>query len=895
MSSIQGPVNNQPPVGSPPVGFSDPAPATEQDILDTLSSLNSLETTQGIFTSPDHPQIKKPALFVVMQTVASAVTASKAISFSSDAAISRLNASFYRDMIFISQNVLNRLIAILTIQILTDLAVQSINDSITTENASIQFQNQFDDSAVTTVMRDAQIAVNNAYDTYQIKQQQFINNQITQDEFLAATDEYNVAIAVYNNIQSQYSAIAAIRNPQITAYNQSITTYNTAAHNNNILLAQINVSRLDLGLPPLPLQPLMNPLIDGKALYPTVNPAPPLPVTLITTIDSSPISLIPDYPVPDSLIVSLFNPLLSLILSMTNQLLTKIASNQAYNDFYNFFLRTKVTLVTLAKAFGPETASSNVETGGSSSNAGLACIANALDPVVTAQLFNKGNQDAYTKAFTSVLGLGVFDATLLANSKVLSSLEAIAGKSLFDRLQPNGVDIQNAPLSTALALEFATTVSQASSNNGLKEGLSQELGIDVNNPALNALNAILNLSNLGIAISQLSSSQGLPGLGAQLLLAAGLPLSDVFNLTAQGTGINNFLFNPITQNIAGNALAASILNSLGGTLSSSQQAGLQNAILSAAAQTSPLSPNAFFTNLAGTLNGNNLSGNLANQILEAAQVGIFSPISPTRTGFRSDIVNSLQANGISYGEALQIAAGITGTSATGGPGATFAPSSLNQELLTSNLAYNIGLIGVTSQQEIANQVIKNLTANQTEVSEETFRANLQHELEVSGLNKQQALRVATGVAFPFGDSSHPLSAFVTTNQMSYQDLRQSINQSIQSYFEPIIGARAANIEATRYTNAIVGKELSDPNSLVNALGKNIQELHNNQDQSTFNKSVDNFKDYLKPSTDLYTFNNRLTSVAYQNLYAQDLIHQQAVNTGPVRMGGTIANPIMGPA
>lgn len=891
---MTGPVQNNNPVPPPIVDPFGPGITTYPGLdldPDTISSL-STANSQVLDTSMNSPKLKAPALFAVMQAVSNAISASKSISFESDAAISKINSTYYRDMIFIATGVLKILLQILDLQRKTDAVVAQIDPDIQGQNSAIASMNSTVgiDHDLTVNMNTAVDHFNVAVALFQFQTYLHDTQQLSDTDYNTALNVFNGYLAEYNTAKDFYNSIVGPRNAQIGLYNQTIVDFNTRVDDHNAQIDEINNERLDLGIFPLlphqdkqtDFRPLLTPASDFSYL----NFAPQVPV-----LSANPIPFQAAYPrpIPENILTSFFIVIiLTRILSMTNLLLKHVEINQNSNEFFNFYLRTNFLLVGLANAYAPTLASSNVTTAGSSVNAGLAAISNALDPVVVSQLYNKGNQDAYAKAFTSILGLGVFDATLLANASVLDKSAIIAAQRLFDKLDALGVDYKDSEsLAGAIALEFAAALSGIAGNNGVAGGLSELLSLDINDPTLKALSATIGLSNSGVAISLLSASLGIPGLGAQLLLAAGLSQEEVFNLTSQGNGVNDFLFNPLTQGLAGGVLAASITNSLGGDLSLGQQEALSKSILLAASQTSPLNPNGFFDNLSKALSDNGISGNLSNSILQSAQSGIYGPIAGSREELRSSIAGSLQAQGYSYDDAGSVADAIAGTE--GGNG------SFNQDLFKSNLAYTLGQAGISSQSDIVNNVIQGLSANIQEVNEATFRDNLQKELTKNGLNQDQALRVATGVAYPVISANNALTALTATNALSTDDLRSNLQNKLTDYFQPIIGAKAANLEATHYTNAIVGKDAADPNSLVNVLNQQISTLKNQKDDSLFNASINSFKDYLKPSTDVNTFNNRLVDLAYHNLYAQDLIHQQASNTGTVKIGGINPNPIMGPA
>lgn len=873
---------------------------SQQIFEDTLSNL-ALENNGkiSIFTA-NNPQIPKPSLLSIMQTESLASVSNKQTSYSNSVAINSLTSSFYRDLIFTASALLAKLQQLVELEAnLFTIAneLQTIvplqNSVITNYNAGVS-----SDATNTTDIHNAATTFNTAYNLYQQQIQQHNNHQISDAEFAQDTTTFNTAQSTYNTAVGNYNSYSNTRSTAINNYNETIDPYNEFVNQINEQLIQINELRQSFGLPPVPLGPTIS---SGAApTLPQASSSPPAPVTVPDIITPNAVPTLPPYQFDFTDFVNTIFIAIFKIATVSNQnLLVGLQLIQDTRQFIDFFLPTKLLTIGIPPSFKSQTVPTNASTTGTNSNTGLAAVSAALDPAISRRLFNQGAQNALYRAISSVFKPGTIDATLLASANVLALASFVNGQQLIQDLRDSltGKDLDSSVLSNALALGIVGSIQDVSSKNILGQALTNLLGPDeINNPkaqtVVSGLSSTLNLSSIGSILSLLSSTLQLPGLGAQILGLAGLSPSDLFNLTNQGNGFNTFAFNPLTQNFFAEQLSIQLAQSLRIPNGSILQQNIQNALLQAAQNTSPLDDaNTFFTNLGTALGNNAITGQQASDVLAATQDAFFAPAFTSRVDFRNDLQQSLITQGFSSSDALEISSSILGISPQATADQNIPINNVNSQLLTSNLAYNLSLIGITNFSEIADKVINALTANTKEVAEATFQADLIHQLKVQGLTQQQASRVAAGTVIP-------TEAF---NVPSQTDLHAQIVASATNIYSSYQTAEQAQTHARDLADLLVGpananaKEISDeahPLSLVNTLERDLRIVRNLDDQTYFNTAIDVFRDNLRPSVDLYAFNQKLLDPGQRILYVNDLIYAQSAPTGTVKMGGAGTIPAL---
>lgn len=893
------------PVSGLTSGFSSSSGFSEQVFEDTLSTLAFDNVGLNIIVA-NNPLLPKPALFNVSQDVSLASVANKQNTYAASTAINLLTSTFYRNFIFDADLLLALLGNLVNLERQTAQIISQLNDSISNENNFIAAFNggAATDTTKTTDINQAANTFNDAYALFQSQTEEFNQGHITPSAYAADQQTFNAAQSAYNSAVNTYNLYADQRNADIQAYNNSLVNYNTTAQDNNAVLNVINVQRAALNIPPIPLQ---GSLSDTKSTLPIASTSPPAPVTVPTIIDQPTVPQIPFYSpfyVID-LVGTIFFTVAQIQIAATNPIQKGLELIQGVRTYIDFYSPVKRTVTAIPPSFTSKQAETNSTTlTGASINAGLGSISSSLDPVVVGRLYNQGAQDSYYQAATSVLKPNTIDVTLVATANVLTSASLINGQRLAQQLKDSiqGTDIDETILDKALALglvnELLNIISNNSVTDGIKEFASPEekanAGFD---SAANTLNATVNLSLAGLALNLLSTTLGLPGLGGQILGQAGLSTSDVFNVTSQGVGFNNFAFNPLTRNFFAEQLSGQIAQQLG--LSPENQQNLQNALLEASLNTSPFAgQDVFINNLSTALGNNGITGPLAADITAAASTGFNQPAFTSRESFSNDLQQSLVTQGFTENDASQIAATIAGISSPSGEttGQTINTGSINLDLLAGNIAFNLFANGITTPSDIATKVAAELLKNTQEIAEATFRDDLRHQLEVAGLKQEVAARVAAGTAVPTTSLNNPLLQPVTTQLIAQNEIHDAVRDSITNVYSSLYTPAQAQHEAQVLADALVGPANANardaqPLSLVNTIRDNLNVLKDQKDQIFFNKSVESFKDYLKPTVELTAFTqDRLLDPGRRIFYADDLIHAPPPTTGTVKIGGV--NPAL---
>lgn len=878
--------------------------ATTQLYSDTLSTLSLANKGQlALLTTANNPKIPKPALFEVMQTVSQATVANKQINYDQSVAVNLKKMGFYRDMIYNADNLLKILQEIIGIQYDTTRVALDSNVQITQQNIinAIYTQDPENrDAYYNELMHNAAETYNSAYTLYQQQTQAYLNGDITAAEYANDTSVFNSVQNAYNDAVSQYNNYASSRQDTINAYNQQVTNYNNQVDQNNTKIEEVNKERAKYDLDPLPLQEKL----ELAPTLPSASSAPPSPATVLPIIDYSNIApQIPLYnvPQPTDLISAVFVPLLLLRFSVLGQIKYGLKLIGNVRQFVDYYLSVKTSVYALPGAYASQTATSNTSTSGSATNAGLASIASGLDPSIVYRMYNQGTRNAYYQEFNDLLKPGTIDAVLLATANILAGASLITGQQMSQLLKDDvsGKTIDGSNLGKALSLGFITNILDIVFKDVLSSSLEEYLkGTQQNIAALNPLSSLVNLSSLALALNALSSTLGLQGLGSQLLNLAGIDQSTIFNLTSQGVGFSDFSSNPFAQQLVSKQLSTQIIQSLGLSpeTAASLQGSLENAVLQAAQQTSPFaSSTEFSSQLAQTLSNNSISGQTANNVLDAAAQALSNPIFTSRVAFRDDIQQSLIQQGYSSEDALAIASATAGVSPTATNDTLLNPTDIQGDVLASNIAYNMSLAGINSPSEIASKVASAFLANNKEIAEDTARQDIQYQLQKQGIDADQARRVATGISIPVSSQNNPLSTVSSTSFLSQADLHQQLLNSISDVYGPILGSAKAQAHAQTLADALVGpananaKDINDqahPPSLVRSISDHLNVLKENENQALYNKAVDSFKDYIKPSVDLFAFNERLLDPATKIYYANEVMYLQPTQTGPVMMGGT---------
>ena len=856
-----GPVNNTPPppVATPLGGSGSSSSPTP---MDTLSNLGYQTQNLSIY-SADNPQIPKPTLLSVLQQVSLASEENKATAYENSTTIYLLSAKFNRDMIFTSDDILQLLYSVLTFQnqqqVFIELQlraqIDAQNDVIANYNAG-----RVNDANQTATMHDAAETFNAAHALYLTQ----LDEGITPEQ----QETFDQAQLTYNTAVNNYNAYFNVRNPAIDSYNASITAYNIDILAMNTTILVINIFRSEHNLPLIAsATPIPVPGYEAPYL-PTAGTSPPSPVAVPNTLNPPFIPQVPPYDgVIDDLIAGVFLPeseITMTVLGNTQKGLKLIVSSQ---QFIDYILQTKINVKAIPPSDAPQMATSDTSTTGVGINAGLAAISVSLDPVVVTRLFNQGAQDANYQQIIAELDRDIVDTTLIATSNLLKNISLVTGQQLIELLQnsPQGDKTHDNIFAIGLAANILNIASRNVIANGLKESVGPNAA---NEAALKGLGSTMNLSLIGLATALLSSALGLPGLGAQLLGSAGVNNADIFNLTANGgTGFNNFAFNPFTQALFAEQLSARIAQNLG---ANNLQEGIQQALLQASLQTSPFAGSEqFFSNLAVALSNNAETKPLASQILNSASTAFFEPAFTSRVDFRNQLQQSLIDQDLDGNEALQIASSIAGVSPSAETDEPVNTKTVDIDFLSSNLAESLANLGIPSFQDITQNIINGLRENNQEIAEATFRNNIRHELEVQGLKQEVATRVASGLSIP----SANLALLNQTN------LHEQLVASFSDIYSPLLGEDRANAHAQQLADSILGPAVS-------ALRDHLEEVKNLQNQAFFDTAMDNFKDYLKPTVDLYAFMEKAMDPAKRLVYANDIMMAPTATTGPVKMGGT---------
>lgn len=812
-----------------------------------------------------------PPLIDILNAVKDATYASKRNTYESSTAMNELTAQFYSNLVSNAEDFVSRMNDLVNLQGQSFGITEEANAEIDKLNAAAEKYNTENgspaqDNAQVQAMNTAISNYNSAFTNLQIATAQWNANpkQIDEGTYNQYIGQYNNAVDAYNNQLSTYNNYKGARNQTIDAFNSVVNEFNSETGDINNRVATVNQDRQSYGQDPLqnlsaasPVPRLPDLPGPGGSTIPTIN---------YSASDKSTQEKMPDIDPSESL--NTLNVLIFDIVStlaFTQQSTAQISNQQEKTDY---FLRVKPNLVTLPAAFSSQQTSATTSTTGSGSNVGFGAVSAALDPVINSQVMNESQQNA------NYLQAGVRDNDPAFNYglaqkrlEILLNLKgAVELTPLIDQAGNNDPEATGTAFRQALSVGVATDRAQVLSQVGI--GSSDE--------------ALANLRTLGYDLSNISTQLSSPDLGIQILGLAGLSTTDLFNVTAQGVNAKEFLNDPFAGPVVKENLINGIGTALGGSdLRTAVTAALNDAIGSTSSYSNS---EALVSQFQNSLINQGVSSSDAAIASASLSSQLDGAAFTSRTDFRDSVQQSLVSQGFSNDDALALASESAGISPLATDDATLAPRNLDANLFLSNLAFNLTLQNVTTPSEIAQNVAQKLLENTQEVSEATFRDDLEKELVNQGLNQDEARRVASGVGIPLSADSSSSQAAVRTDLVA----------SLQGVYGPLVNTQDAtqraqhnadNLVGPANTNARAHYDDSHP-TLVNVIRSNFEYVKTQSDNETYAKAIDSFRDYLKPTIELYASQEIARNPASFYMEATSIQHGADAKTGGVKMGGT---------
>lgn len=268
----------------------------------------------------------------------------------------------------------------------------------------------------------------------------------------------------------------------------------------------------------------------------------------------------------------------------------------------------------------------------------------------------------------------------------------------------------------------------------------------------------------------------------------------------------------------------------------------------------------------------NISTSILNDAIAQADIN--------RHSLTQDGVNASNANAQSFADALNaannsasiLAAQQSSDNQTAEANAyTVSQDQINQEATQQDVINAQSL-----QAEIIAKSILSSFITKEYISQREFRDRIAKELEGKNVPNEQAVLIATNVVVGAGVVI-PTFSFET---LPVGALASAISSHVASRLTPEVGEKQAQKIADKIAEAILGSQVSNilaneetesqtnfknNLSLRHHLETQVQILTNKQDNNFADAVDDNFRAALKPTLDLYTFNQQLMDPAFNIL------------------------------
>lgn len=832
----------------------------------------------------------------------------------------------------------------------TAVALRALQQSMAgVANAEISGSTDYNTNTVTPYnsFLDGVSATSNAM---YVTQQQYAAGQITTAQYNAAVDQWNANVGDLNTqLQTEFDT-----------YSQATSDYNAQAAITNGTIDQINAQLTAGGNLIIPSLGLVSP--SSLTLLPTNlphGPPPPATPTVPASLGDAPqasAGLTTD--VPDFL-NTYFSPIFETALASLSLFNKHISLQDAYRQFQYFTLAGGKTNKLPNDAyrapfpniyFNNQGATNSTISGvgltasilGLSSRVLTTVIARALF-AASAKVLVRGSGRIIPDGSGTVIPDNVITNAVLLSLSVLeksslnSALPALALVS--GGLNPNQL-VNNPASSAALGLANLNGITGFLDSGTLESELTKDLisaGFtkDQANAVLPSLTAAVSIGLLQFGVTQLSISQGLPGLlpqilgnlpnvnlQQQLIVAAGNNFSDFFkneinvlNLKSELTNElvqNNNISQSIAENAINQAVNATISNQTNLTNTDNFQAALQANLTSQgllasqnlnATTTADLTQTAAnFVSTEQQLPGLDTTFNqqavqeaaLNSEIANNENVqSAINQASLQENITNRDFLKALTSQFIQQGNdqttanllATQVLASVQSNS--------FSVDRINKDVLNASiLAASNG-----ANPDNLNTAVDNTIALAPQ-SEFQFRQVLTQQLQNAGVSNANNIAINAGITQTGNNplTSPTIGDFLSRDALASQ-LVAELNKQFSGNINASVGASLGNqlvlsLIGPTTTSAINTDDIQRPTSVLNRLNDAYSQakvtLQNNYDTQI----ADNFTDFIAPkSVSFVDFADRIKDVGQSAFLLFSGIMYQGMGRKPTNFKESIDIPI----
>jgi hypothetical protein len=664
------------------------------------------------------------------------------------------------------------------------------------------------------------------------------------DTMNQAISDYNQGLLTdtqFNQIATQYNQYVQTRNNEIQPYiNDVNAAINTFANNqaaNNAKIEELNAIGAKIGIPPLP-------DLNGSTLQTLLPTQASAPLTI-------PVAQLPQReamsPVPTVGVMSFSDLMANYYEPIFSAQMIALTLNNVKNDLGQAFLDQQKYLLGKtrydANAFIDKTPQLffGSSEGGVSQSGGVAVgiMSAGLDAKGMIGQLSQGIYLGALKGFNEQMTQNQMDSLRLSVTVRLSEMGLNAALPTLQTLAPLSTPPTSETLGIAYGATFSDIVAQFVKSDALRQTAEEfvnkefagKFDAQQQQQFTDQLTAGLRLSFLERALIVQAQSLGLPGLPQQILgNTAGAPEA----ATAAAGDLT-------TQDVVNNPLSlAFIKTQLSGSLV--QQQGV------------PQSDAQAQVNLA------------VNQAIVQAATDQSGDID--QADLRSKLIKTLSAALIPQATAEQLA-NQTIQLLQREQQATPAlnPAVLNQDRLEDTVAASIQGIAKPVAERIAQEAVSQTLQHGQFTNDQEFSILLGQELSKAGLAVNAAEEVARkAIILPTQTdiNGNPMAYLGTNVVLRPEIIGEQLNELVQGTLRRELGDDQARIIADKVVSSLVG---SDPSSLLSLLDSQIKVIKNQNVAETSHELASNFRTFVRPSIELYAFEEKLINPAYNLIYS----------------------------
>lgn len=635
----------------------------------------------------------------------------------------------------------------------------------------------------------------------------------------AATATYNNAIASYNTYvnTTRVNSYNSAKNTLVSAFND----YQDSVAEQNALIDEINALRAEAGLPPMPQAPNA-PSIPAQTTMPSA-PSTSNPVALPAATIPTPVASIPapvQPPTLEELIAQYVTPLWDTVVPAMEEPNAAIEQLIQYRDFLRYYLGPLAGKVsTLPNSFVDQTEEVFLDQSvniGSGSGVSLASMISGLSNENLNRLLSDSIANAAVQNANAPLSPELFDQIRLISLALLSRAALGSSVPAFSLLSERlaSMDENSAAVQIALSLAYIIQIAALAVSQDLQEAILSQL--QAANPTADpaelsqlaaTLAAASNMSFALFAVTQLAQSLKFPELTGQLLGLINAPTTEGALASASSLTVSDVLSNQVSVS----HLKADLSKGLAGF--------------------------------------GNVSQDVANDIAKNLNLSGISDETQLRDSIRQQLILASEKEKISSDEATVLANRAVEFIKAEIAGKNLLDTAVDRDIVQRDyLVKRLQSEGINDN-AIA-QVVPNI-ADASFTSRRELRDRITDNLVISGLARDEALRVATTIVL------NNQSGILTYPPVSDSQLAEAVTSHVTNQASADFGVRQSQQLAGLIVNALFGNEQTSPSSITNIIRTNLEALNAIDDEKVANA----IREFLRPSADLFQFNQRIMNPA----------------------------------